>query len=328
MAKRKISRFNSHKHTRFNRYTVASSKKKRGFSLYLIIPISALLALIVALILGNYLGEIATPSPNTPDEPSNGTPNAPPLLDAKQINGAFVTLEGIFDNTTQSVKAQIPTGTSAVSLTLFDSRGDPYYRSAVAEAFGNTCGELTLSRVFDALTTDSGTMYSSVLFPSSALLNEEGAKQSVMNAYEAALIEELAKAGACDIIITPFKLGEQPPTIDDEFISKLSSYVYTVRGVAPELRIGLALSHEYFSNTELTLTTEQLSKTVDFLALDLTAKTESEVFSEALSSAATSILRREVRILICENNSEELISILDKYSIHNRQIAAKQTAVG
>lgn len=328
MANRKISRFNSHKHTRFNRYTVASSKKKRGFSPYLIIPISALLALILALILGNYLGEIATPSPSVPDEPSNGSQTTLPPLDVKQINGSFVTLEGIFDNTTQSVKAQIPTGATAVSLTLFDSQGDPYYRSEVAEAFGNTCGELTLSRVFDALKTDSATIYSSVLFPSSALLNEESAKQSVMNAYEAALIEELAKAGACDVIITPFELGEQPPTIDEAFISRLSSYVYTVRGVAPELRIGLALSHEYFSNTELTLITEHLSQTVDFLALDLTAKTEPEVFAETLNSAATSILRREVRILICENNSEELISILDKYSIHNRQIAAKRTAVG
>ena len=320
-------RFSSHKHKKFNRYTTSPSAKKGGFSPYSIIILSALMAVVAALFLGNYLGWLADKVPTHENgEQSTEKNEAPNLLDVEKINGAFVTLAGITDSTATNVRAQIPSGSLAVSLELFDENGNPYYRSAVAEAFGNMCGELTLSRVFEGVVDNGNELYSSVIFPSSALNNDDEAKQAVKNAYEASLIEELSLAGACDVIITPFAFGDEDYTLCDDFADKLSLYVTAVRSLSPSLRIGLALPLEYLSNSEHSALIESIANTVDFIALDLTTRTELEDFTDAIGDASLNILRRGVRILLRENSKEDLLTLtglLDKYSMSNYQVVSK-----
>ena len=321
-------RFNSHKHKKLNRYTATPSARRTSLSPYLVILISAIAAIVFALLLGTLLGKMAD-SVERPDEDvgENTPPELPSLLDAEQIKGAFVTLEGILDSTAQNVRAQVPSEAGAVSLILFDQNGDPYYRSEVCEAFGKKCGELTLSRVFEGITVGERMLYSSVVFPSTALNNTDAPKQAVMNAYEAALIEELSRAGACDVILTPFSLGQEDYNIDNSFVAKLESYVASVRSLSPDLRIGLAVPIEYASEDEHTMLLEELSKRVDFLALDLTSKNDLEGFSDAVSDASLNILRREMRLLISDIGEEEtktLTDLLDKYSMTNYQIVNKK----
>ena len=318
--------FGSHKHKKFNRYTASPSAKRGGFPPYLIILLAVLAAIVLALILGTFLGELADSAPSHEGGGSSGEKEPPSLLDAETINGVFVTLEGITDNTAYNVKAQIPSGSTAVSLELFDKNGDPYYRSAVAEAFENKCGELTLERVFEGAVINGAPIYTSVIFPSVALNNKDAAKQAVMNAYEAALAEELSRAGACDIIVAPFEFGSDEYEISDDFYEKLSAYVKYLRALAPSLRIGLALPLEYLSDTEHALLLEDISKTVDFIALDLTDKTDVESFTDAISYASLNILRRKVRILLTEKSEDELLSLtslLDKYSMSNYQVVSR-----
>lgn len=319
-------RFGSHKHKKFNRYTTSPSAKKGSFSPYSIIILSALMAVVAALFLGNYLGWLADKVPTHENGEQNTEKNdTPNLLDVEKINGVFVTLAGITDNTATNVRAQIPSGSLAVSLELFDENGNPYYRSAVAEAFGNLCGELTLSRAFEGVVADGNALYSSVIFPSAALNNEDVAKQAVKNAYEASLIEELCSAGACDVIITPFTFGDEEYTLDDDFADKLSLYVAAVRSLSPSLRIGLALPLEYLSESEHTALIESIANTVDFIALDLTGKTELEDFTDAISDASLNILRRGVRILLHKNSDDELLlltELLNKYSMSNYQVVS------
>jgi hypothetical protein len=318
--------FNSHKHKKFNRYTAAPSARKNGFPPYLIIILSALAAVIAALLLGTFLGELADSAPSKEENNQTDPKDFPSLLDTERINGVFVTLDGITDSTAQSVKAQIPAGSTAVSLKLFDTNGDPLYRSHVAEAFENKCGELTLSRVFEGVVADGNTLYSSVIFPSFALNNTDSAKDAVINAYEAALIEELSLAGACDVIITPFDFGNTEYKLSDDFAKRLLAYVISVRALSPELRIGLALPLEYLVNTDHSLLIEDISKTVDFIALDLTDKTELEPFTDAISDASLNILRRDVRILLAEKSEKDLLALttlLDKYSMSNYQVVLR-----
>lgn len=318
--------FGSHKHKKFNRYTASPSAKRGGFPPYLIIIPVALAAIVLALILGTFLGELADSAPSNEGGENLGEKDPPSLLDAETINGIFVTLEGITDNTAYNVKTQIPSGSTAASLELFDKNGDPYYRSAVAEAFGNKCGELTLERVLEGTVIDGTPLYTSVVFPSVALNNTDAAKQAVMNAYEAALVEELARAGACDVIITPFGFGSLEYRVGADFPERLSAYVTSLRALSPDLRIGLALPLEYLSNTEHALLLESISKTVDFIALDLTDKTDVEAFTDAISDASLNILRRKVRILLTESSEDELLlltSLLDKYSMSNYQVVSR-----
>ena len=319
--------FNSHKHKKFNRYTASTSARRRGFSPYLIILLSAFAAIAVALLLGTFLGKLADSAPPI----DNGGENTdgkefPDLLNTERINGVFVTLNGITDNTAQNVRSQIASGTTAVSLELFDEGGTPYYHSAISEAFGNKCGELTLSRVFEGVVADGNALYSSVIFPSVALNNTDAAKQAVVNAYEAALAEELSRAGACDIIITPFKFGDGGYEISDDFAEKLLAYVISMRALSPTLRIGIALPLQYLSDTDHSLLIEDIAKTVDFIALDLTSKTELEDFTHAISDASLNILRRDVRILLSEKGKDELLSLtslLDKHSMSNYQVVSR-----
>ena len=315
----------SHRHKKFNRYTRATaSRKKNIFKPYLFIILSAVLAFVLAMILGNCLGELAETAPNESQSNPPDKNNDPTLLNAQQINGVFVTLEGITDNTEQNVRAQITSDTTAASLCLFDENGNPYYSSAVAAAFDKPTGELTLKYVFDALENSKGSIYSSVLFPSSALSNTETEKQAVLNAYESSLVAELADAGACDIVISTFELGNDSFMIDELFTERLAEYVSTLRRAAPELRIGFTLSLSHVESSECATAVEDISKIVDFLALDLTEKSSPEALTAAIDIASISILRREMRLLIYAENEKALLSltdILSKYSMTNWQVA-------
>ena len=320
-------RFNSHKHTRLNRYTSAP-RKNRGFSPYWFILISAVCALILALLLGNFLGELADTAPNDDGSSDGGSEVKLPLpLDAQSIDGVFVTLNGISDSTTQNVRKQIPSGATAVSLQLFDGQGDPYYNSKIAASFGNKCGELTLSRVFDAFKNEESSLYSSVILPfSAALSNDDGTKQAVLNAYEGAIISELAEAGANDVIISVRITEDEPLYIDEVFLERLTQYVYTVRGLCPDLRIGFSLPLAYFSELQYSALTESMSKMFDFLVLDLTEFDAPESFEVAINAASVNILRRELRLLLLDKDEEynaRILEILDKNGMKNRQFASK-----
>lgn len=311
----------SHRHRKFNRYTNAPSKRKRGFSPYLIILFSAVAAILTALILGNALKDKIDDLPDPPKETEKiPAEDDPDTLDAQIINAIPVTLKNVTDNTYYSVLSQIPSGTTAVSLTLFNENGAPYYNSSVAAAFDKPRGELTLGRVFEAVGEE---IYASVIFPSEALLNTEEEKQTVLNAYEVSLIKELYEAGADDVIIT---LSGDFPKVDDSFIARLSDMVHSLRHHCDGLRIGISLPSELAADANNALTLESLSKTVDILALDLTEIEDQDSFTETLSRASINILRREMRLLIRNANEKELLAIteiLDRYEMMNRQVVAK-----
>ena len=311
----------SHKHRKFNRYTNAPSKRKKGFSPYLIILISALAAVIFGIILGNTLKNKIEDLPPPAGDTENGQPSDNTTsLDAESINGVAVTLKSIIDNTYYEVLSQIPSETTAVSLTLFDENAAPYYSSSIAASFNKPCGELTLKRVFEAVGED---IYASVIFPSTALISTEDEKQAVLIAYEASLIKELYETGADDVIITT---PQNAAGIDEAFIERLSDLVYLLRRLCPTLRIGISLPPELATDNSYALTLEMLSKTMDILALDLTDHGDKEIFTDVISRASINILRREMRLLIKNANEKELLALtdlLDNYGMYNRQVVAK-----
>ncbi len=307
-----------HKHKKFNRYTSPTARRRKGLSPYLIIPIAGLLALVMALALGNCLGKKAE-GPEKPPETAESDPpqaNAPTLTPAT-VNGYFATLEHITDNTQQNVMVQFPEDAVAVSLELFSPGGMPYYNSSAAAANGKPCGELTLKRVFDAV----GERYASVLFPSSALKNTDEGAQAVLNAYEVSLISEIYAAGADDIIILIDGIS-----LDEEFISRLSDYVYALRRPCPELCIGLALSPEVLTDKSNSSLIEAASKETDLLALDLTKCADTDELRLILNEGSINILRREMRLLLKSANDKDLLALtelLDKYKMTNWQVADK-----
>lgn len=313
----------SHRHTRLVNYGQRRKSRVFSFKLWFIIPIAACLAFVTALVLGNILGEIATPEAKSTD--SAATSLTPlPTQGGKEINGAFVSLRGITYNTAGEVEKQIPNGATAISMELFDYSGRPFYESSVAKSFGYPYGDLTLKNTFKPI--EEGGLYASVLFPSSYLSVTDPNKYASVAAYDATLAHELYLAGADEIVVYFSPIGSSEPARDAEFFGLMENYITAIRMQSKGLRVGIVLSvadlSAYAGSAEL----ERLCATVDFCALDLTAFTDGGALTDALLPLASTALRHEMRLLIAvKGKSEEFIALqaelLQKLGAKNIQYA-------
>lgn len=302
---------NSHRHTKLKKYTKRRPSRRSGFRLWYIIPIAALLAFIVALILGNLLGEIASDTGKSESTPSGSGVTLPEAQGSVSINASHVTLKGIYDNTAAEVRAQIPSGAEAVAMTLFDENGDPYYLSPTAASFGNKCGELTLKNVFRPI-SERG-LYSTVLFPSSLLTNDDELKNAVIGAYEATLVSELYSAGANEIVVHFSSLGESDPVITEGFLSLMTDYVSAIRAGSDKLRIGITLTPADLKNRSNAAVVEGLCKLADVCALDLTSIESGDELTSTLLELSPDLLRHEMRLILTrDGKSEEFITAAEE----------------
>lgn len=319
----------SHRHKRLNRYTgdVSTRRQRRGFQLWWIIPISGILAVAFALLLGNCLGskvgdgiESSTPSDST----ETNEPSAPEKTDVGNVDAIFAGLEGITDNTYYEVSKQIPKGTSAVSLSMFYSNGAPFYRSEVAEAAGKPSGDLTLGNIFKY--TEENDIYVSVPFPSSVLSSSGDTLESVKAAYEIAMIDELYKAGANEVIVRCFPFGGNSVYSPDseEFVTRICEYLSDLRRKVPNINIGFMISASDANDASLAAIIDKINDHADFLAVDMTAITDAEELKAVANATLVSILRYKMRVLIrsTENGDlEPMYRVLDTLGIKNRQVA-------
>lgn len=299
----------SHKHTRLVSYKEKRHRRPFKTALWMLIPLAALLAFILALILGNTLGE------KVPDgEGESSTPHEivipnPDPHGPISINAIHVTLQGITGNTAQNVSAQIPSGATAVSMTLFSDSGMPLYASEVAAEFGRDRGELTLKNTFRPV-ADKG-LYASVLMPSS-VKNVPSLRLWTTAAYEATLASELWQAGADEIVVLFDGTGKGKSVLADGFTETAAEYVYSIRRQASELRVGIAITPADLLDSERANDIERLCGVADFCAVDLTAIEDPSELTNILLEISTTVLRHEMRLLLKnEGKSEELLAAAD-----------------
>lgn len=313
----KIKRSNSHRHRKFNRYTgdVSKRRRRRSIGLWWIIPLAALAAFILALLLGRFLGSQVDEIPETTGQPSSdASPSLPPAIseEIESIDAIFVTLEGVYDYTYDAVSNQIPEGTSAISLHMFYSNGAPIYKSEVAEDCGKPSGELTLKNIFK-YPLENG-IYVSVPFPSSALSSEDTPASSITSAYEAELIKELALAGADEILIKC-----KYDALDSDFILRIANYITLVKLSAPDIHVGFIISTDDVKSTQ---TIDSVCRYADFCAVDMSGMENAEDMASFIESELTNILRYNMRVLI-KGNTPEAYALLDSLGIKNRQVFVK-----
>ena len=324
-----IKKKSSHKHKKFNRYTANPSarrgRKKTPLAFWLV-PAFALAAFAIAILLGSFLGEQVPPATEAPQttEPAPKPTLPPPenIIGGETVEAVFVTLRGITGNTAAEVSAQIPNGATAVSLSLFDENGTPYFSSEIALTLGKPCGELTLKNTFKPILENR--LYSSVLFPSSALTGRNSTDRYMQNAYELSLIRELVEAGADEILIYCTSFGNSISSIlsEEDFPDRFIEYTGDVKRKFPDLKLGFALSITDASNPDLAESIRTIAQYVDFLAADATSFSSADELSDAINVSAVSIMRYEMRILlggISKTDFEEQCALLDKLGIKNRQ---------
>lgn len=323
----------SHRHTRFNRYTgdVTRKRANREPSLWWIIPISAVAAVIFALILGNCLGRKvdgaaeSTPPETSEKEASVTEPAFPETVEVGNVDAVFVGLEGITDNTHAEVSKQIPDEAKSISLSMFTSSGAPLYRSEVAIASGKSAGELTLRNIF-RYANENG-IYVSVPFPSSALISNDELLWGMNAAYEIALIKELYEAGADEVIIRCSAFGASGAfsISDKDLVQRVCEYLSEIRIKVPEIHIGFMISKEDVKDGTFTAEIDKINGYADFIAADLTAVSDTEELKSTVNASLVNLLRYEMRVLV-GGNEETLSSVyatLDSLGIHNRQTVIK-----
>lgn len=313
---------NSHRHRKFNRYTGDVSKKRSraSFRLWWIIPLSALAAFVLALILGNCLGSrVDEPKESSPPETEESSPVLPPAVSVSidSIDGIFVGLEGIYDNTYDEVSKQIPDGTEALSLSMFLSNGAPLYKSEVAIACGKPSGELTLKNIF-RYPNENG-IYVSVPFPSEALSGGEAPAADVLAAYEFSMIKELYEAGADEVII----MCNTEELEDNEFISRAAEYIADLKRKVEGIHVGFMIASEDGNATEAI---DTICDYADFIAIDMTDADDAEKLTASVDLSLVNILRYKMRVLISGGDGEALSAkygALDAFGIKNRQVVTK-----
>ena len=315
MAKKKTSI--SHRHRKFNRYTGDSSKrrKRRSVGLWWLIPTSAIVAFVLALILGNCLGQrVEQDGSEVGSESKEEVTSLPPAISsgADAVDGVFVGLEGIRDYTYDEVAKQIPDGTKAISLSMFYSNRAPIYFSEVAEIYGKPSGELTLRNVF-RYPLENG-IYVSVPFSSEALSDATSANAP----YEAELIKELYDAGANDIIL---KCNYE--SLDTAFILRVAEYIAYLKESIPDVCVGFAVS---VKDAEKTSEIDKLLDYADFCAVDMSSAQSGDELAALTSPLLTNILRYNMRVMLkggSEASLAERYAVLDNLGIKNRQVISK-----
>lgn len=316
---------NSHRHTKLVNYGRKRSSRSFAFRLWYIIPIAALLGFIAAVILGNTLGEMVGETETLPPEaPAETSRPEVETVGTKQVNAVHVTLEGINDNTAFEVGRQIPDGADAVSMTLFDRAGTPYYHSDVATSFGKPCGELTLKNVFKPV--KGGDLYASVIFPSTLLSVSDPNRNAVTAAYEATLIKELRLAGADEVVVCFAQPGTDGEPLSAEALKTVSEYIAAVRLQSEGLRIGVALSVKDVKTYAGTAALEELNRLADFCSVDLTAYGSVEKLTEDLLPLQVEVLRYEMRLMLSSRGkTEEYLTgekaLLEKLGMKSLQYA-------
>ena len=315
MAKRKTL---SHKRVKFSRYSGSISKKKRkrvSIGLWWLIPASALLAFILALLLGNCLGRIAdaAPEPSSPSLEESAPEELPPFLaGAKELDGVFVTLSHITDNTYAKVSEQIPEGTKAISLMMFDGVTPRYYSEAAKE-MGWMTGDLTLKNIFRY--PNENDVYVSVSYPSRILGNSLYLNISSEH-IEVPMIKELCDAGADEVII-----GRCEGTLNDAFIAQLIEYVAGIKAELPDIAVGFTISTAEAQNTAMV---DRLCRYVDFCAVDMSAAADGESLASLVNPLITNVLRYKMRVLISDGGTlDNKYVILNSFGIKNRQVVSK-----
>lgn len=299
---------------------MSSDSKKRLAVIFIWIG-AALFGLLLALVIGNVLGNVADSHGGFGDDA------APPIYefdteDVPSISASCLQLEVKAQSDVFLQLGKIARG-EAVSVVLRD-RGRLLYRSDIAQAVtGNSGGLVRLSEFVPTLKEKN--CYISACF--CVEFDSAGTDKAMTAAmeYETALIAEIFDAGFDEVILTGV-----PNT--SEGAAQLSELCRMIRKRCPEAKIGAAVSSSDFSNGKAALLLAEFEKFTDFSAIDTSGLLAS---GENAAKFAEGVLyyfeKYPIRLLIEDLGARDLeiqLSALARLGIYNVQSIGSSKAAG
>ncbi len=282
---------------------------------------AALFAVLLALFVGNLLGDIA--------DSIDLSDGAPPIYEyggeaVGDISAALFEIRGHSDDSLAAAVANLAEGCD-ISITLNDSSGTMNYRSQIAlSVTGNIGGTCDLTAALSAFKA-RGIYVSGCFYSSFASAGSNAARLAAIE-YEAALIAEAIDAGVDDVVI--FGL----PT-DSDGIAYASSLFSKVREKASRnAYLGAAVSYSRFDIGDAAYAIEAYNKFTDFCAIDASGVSS---LGTTAAGAAEKILyyfeRYPLRLIIADGgyaDRELQIKALAGIGIYNIQSVGKISVAG
>jgi hypothetical protein len=303
-----------------------------GGRIAVIVTSIALVLFVFAVMLGNYLGGLATNVPDSTttesgtEAPSVSLPTPPSAIKAlgvvfgaplDDVTNSTTVTDGATDTDGESESTE---GFDAVSV-RFRSYSDKdgvcslSYKSEICTRYSiDTNGEVTLSDGIGTIRSAYGeNIYISgvfeVRFPA-----EDEMHRGVMREYELALLGELLRSGIDEIILVGFS---DFTDCGLEFISELKSEC------GDGTLIGLSLDFKHFDVGSDPESIRELSLSSGLLALDLSDVDVPELMSirsvlaDRISRAKETLNAYSVRVLLGGMESEELYTIATDGGVFN-----------
>lgn len=291
-----------------------SQDKKHAVTVILVWSGTVLFAVILALLLGNALGNEADKIPNGS---SLSTPifkyeteHVPPIDNARLLS--------VYGQTNDSFVAAVnalPSNITAVSLYLRSGRNAPYYKSAISqEVTGKAGGTLDLSAAVASLHAKN--IYVSCCVDVFSPSTEDEAARNAAIQYEAALIAEIASAGVDDIILTNLPSGH-------DSIAAASLLFAEIRNKSEGVVLGAAIGYEILMSDSGAAALEGYSSFASFCAVDTAGSRAKGQTSETIARKLLYCFEKyPLRILVegtGDNNFLTQVSALNGLGIYNIQ---------
>ncbi len=235
----------------------------------------AVLAVVLALLIGNTLGNEA--SKYQSDGYGDSFLYEYNADDVPPINALPLIIEG---KTNTSLESAVNSFEKGSQVSIYVKSGDdiPFYASKVYEAVYEVSGEVDISALTEKLHENN--IYVSVCFDCTSHLEADTFAKDAKRAIETAMIGELLNAKVDEVVI----LGL--PT-DDAGISNYAKLFCEIRQKKPDAVLGAGIKYRDLLSSNGAYALKRYSEFADFCAVD---SSECKAFGESIKSVAEKLL--------------------------------------
>ncbi len=309
-------------------YRRNSYRRKKWRNILVILLSVAVVLLVVFLLVGNILKEKTSdmPEDTEPQIYTHQTTRPPYQLVSPSYNvnikGRAVNIAS--DNLKDELGALSENGYNAASLNLSDEDGKLLFNSSVASRFGYPAKSDGIELASLIKKISSAGLKTSAVFSLNSFSEDDATIRSVMRACEAAIACEIAAAGVNDVLL-------RCPDIKAEYTDELISLAEQVKSINKKAIVGLVLTPEFLNGENVSVLTERIISSFDFIAFDLIELSEEKDSSEQIQTLLSTdkyyyILRYNMRVLLPtltdEAESVKLYELMSSNNITNWQTVA------
>ena len=301
-------------------------RRRQTLRVTLIVLACVLAALVTAfMIIGNMLLDaIDEPTDSDSEQGRETAAPASELAKASQIGGYPLLVQSADSSTfANRLSALTDAGAAAVSLPLNTSENVLLYRSDVAARLGlQSASAPTVSLETAVSIAKQSGVYVSGIFTMTAFEEENDLVRSVQLSHAAAIVTEAFRAGIDDVLLLA-------PAWTDARLEELIRFTESVRAMQSDAVLGFAIARNVFDAQEPSSLLDQLSQSMNYLAMDATYLQGDDPVSAVDGLIHDpqyhyDILYYEMRILLPdgadENQRANLIHTTEASGIRNWQI--------